>query len=87
MAQMEVGSDTNSGDIQSQLQEEYLKSLEQLEEGQLIDGYVIQVTPDQVFIDVGYKSEGKIPLSEFTEIPKVGDPVSVILVSKENKHG
>jgi small subunit ribosomal protein S1 len=87
MAQMEVGSDTNSGDIQSQLQEEYLKSLEQLEEGQLIDGHVIQVTPDQVFIDVGYKSEGKIPLSEFSEIPQIGDPVSVILVSKENKHG
>jgi small subunit ribosomal protein S1 len=73
--------------IQTQLQEEYLKSLEQLEEGQLIDGYVIQVTPDQVFVDVGYKSEGKIPLSEFTEIPKVGDIVSVILVTKENKYG
>jgi small subunit ribosomal protein S1 len=87
MAQMEVGADTNSGDIQTQLQEEYLKSLEQLEEGQLIDGYVVQVTPDQVFIDVGYKSEGKIPLSEFTEAPKIGDPVSVILVTKENKHG
>jgi small subunit ribosomal protein S1 len=87
MVQMEVGSDTNSADVQSQLQEEYLKSLEQLEEGQLIDGYVIQVTPDQVFIDVGYKSEGKIPISEFAEVPKIGDPVSVILVSKENKHG
>jgi len=87
MVQMEVETDTNSGDMQSQLQEEYLKSLEQLEEGQLIDGRVIQVTPDQVFIDVGYKSEGKIPISEFTEIPKIGDPVSVILVSKENKHG
>jgi small subunit ribosomal protein S1 len=87
MAQMEVGTDTNSGDIQSQLQEEYLKSLEQLEEGQLVDGYVIQVTADQVFVDVGYKSEGKIPLSEFAETPKVGDPVSVILVTKENKHG
>ena len=87
MAQMEVETDTNSGNIQSQLQEEYLKSLEQLEEGQLIDGRVIQVAPEQVFIDVGYKSEGKIPLSEFTEIPKVGDAVSVILVSKENKHG
>ena len=87
MAQMEVEADTNSGDIQSQLQEEYLKSLEQLEEGQLIEGRVIQVTPDQVFIDVGYKSEGKIPISEFTEIPTIGDSVSVILVSKENKHG
>jgi small subunit ribosomal protein S1 len=87
MIQMEVGTDTNSGDIQSQLQEEYLKSLEQLEEGQLIDGRVIQVTPDQVFIDVGYKSEGKIPIAEFSEIPAIGDTVSVILVSKENKHG
>jgi small subunit ribosomal protein S1 len=87
MAQMEVDSDTNSVDVQSQLQEEYLKSLEQLEEGQLINGRIIQVTPEQVFIDVGYKSEGKIPISEFTEIPKFGDLVSVILVSKENKYG
>jgi small subunit ribosomal protein S1 len=87
MAQMEVGTDTNPGDIQSQLQEEYLKSLEQLEEGQLIDGHIIQVTPEQVFVDVGYKSEGKIPLSEFSTVPQVGDPVSVILVAKENKHG
>ena len=43
--------------IQTQLQEEYLKSLESLEEGQLVDGTVIQVTPDQVFVDVGYKSD------------------------------
>jgi small subunit ribosomal protein S1 len=90
MAQMEVEMDEskNSADnIQTQLQEEYLKSLEQLEEGQLVDGSVIQVTPDQVFIDVGYKSEGKIPIAEFTEIPNVGDVVSVILITKENKHG
>jgi len=78
----------NSADnIQTQLQEEYLKSLEQLEEGQIVEGTVIQVTPDQVFIDVGYKSEGKIPIAEFTEIPQVGDVASVILITKENKHG
>ncbi|MDR0722034.1 MAG: 30S ribosomal protein S1 [Treponema sp.] len=95
MAQMEVESDTspmdesnNSTDnIQTQLQEEYLKSLEQLEEGQIVEGNVIQVTQDQVFVDVGYKSEGKIPISEFTEMPQVGDAVSVILITKENKHG
>jgi len=73
--------------IQTQLQEEYLKSLEQLEEGQLIEGKVVQVTQDQVFVDVGYKSEGKIPISEFTEIPNIGESVPVILVNKENKHG
>jgi small subunit ribosomal protein S1 len=91
MAQMEVESDTSpvkdGENIQTQLQEEYLKSLEQLEEGQMVEGNVIQVTADQVFIDVGYKSEGKIPVSEFTEIPKVGDAVSVILITKENKYG
>ena len=91
MAEKEVSSDTSSaknGDnIQTQLQEEYLKTLEQLEEGQLVDGKVIQVTSDQVFIDVGYKSEGKIPIAEFSEIPKIGDSVSVILVAKENKYG
>jgi small subunit ribosomal protein S1 len=79
---------SNAGDnIQTQLQEEYLKNLEQLEEGQLVDGHVIQVTQDQVFVNIGYKSEGKIPLEEFTEVPKEGDVVSVILVTKENKHG
>jgi len=90
MAEKEVSSDTSPAkgeNIQTQLQEEYLKSLEQLEEGQLVDGKVVQVTSDQVFIDVGYKSEGKIPISEFTEIPKIGDSVSVILVTKENKYG
>ncbi|MDR2901269.1 MAG: 30S ribosomal protein S1 [Treponema sp.] len=90
MDQMEVEMDESKSsvdNIQTQLQEEYLKSLEQLEEGQLVDGHVIQVTPDQVFIDVGYKSEGKIPIAEFVEIPKIGDVVSVILVAKENKHG
>jgi small subunit ribosomal protein S1 len=91
MAEKEVASDTgpvkSTENIQTQLQEEYLKSLEQLEEGQLIEGKVIQVTSDQVFIDVGYKSEGKIPLQEFTEAPKIGDSVQVILIAKENKYG
>ena len=100
MVQTEVESDTNlregqegqkslpaSDNIQTQLQEEYLKNLEQLEEGQMIQGHVVQITQDQVFINIGYKSEGKIPIEEFTEIPKEGDIVSVILVTKENKHG
>jgi small subunit ribosomal protein S1 len=91
MVGMEVESDTSpvrdEENIQTQLQEEYLKSLEQLEEGQLVEGKVIQVTPDQVFIDVGYKSEGKISMSEFNEAPNIGDSVHVILIAKENKYG
>jgi len=96
MAAKEVHTDTSPTEtsqnrdgenIQTQLQEEYLKSLEQFEEGQLIEGKVIQITTDQVFIDVGYKSEGKIPISEFSEIPNIGDSVPVILIAKENKYG
>lgn len=96
MVQLEVESDTSpieepdvqkSANSQEQLQEKYLKSLEQLEEGQLVDGHIIQVTPDQVYIDVGYKSEGKIPIGEFKEIPNIGDVVPVILITKENNYG
>ena len=72
---------------QSVLQEEYLKSLEELEEGQLVEGTVIEVSPENVFIDVGYKSEGKIPRIEFDEEPKIGDSVSVVLIKKEGKRG
>jgi small subunit ribosomal protein S1 len=75
-------------DIQTQLQEQYLKSLEGLEEGDLVDGHVIQVTDDFIFVDVGYKSEGKIPIAEFGDNPpKVGEVVSVILVKKETHSG
>jgi small subunit ribosomal protein S1 len=97
MGQMEVEVEANEVDSanlnessQTQMQQEYeayLKALEQLEEGQLVTGTVMQVTADQVFVDVNYKSEGKIPLGEFPEPPKIGDTVSVILEKKENRYG
>jgi small subunit ribosomal protein S1 len=100
MDKMEVGAEFNPSDtgpvddgkkndanIQTQLQEEYLKSLDLAEEGQLVEGTVVQVTDDQVFVDVNLKSEGKIPIAEFAEVPEIGDKVSVILVMKENKRG
>src|SRR6056297_482184 len=79
--------DTAATNIQSSLQEEYLKSLEELEEGQLIDGTVVEVTPEHVFVDVGYKSEGKIPLEEFDTPPEQGNDVPVVLIRKEGKGG
>ncbi len=78
---------TESTVSQTALQEEYLKALEQIEEGQLIEGQVIQVGPEQVFIDIGYKSEGKVPVSEFKETPHIGDTVTVVLLRKEGMEG
>jgi len=75
-------------EYQTQLEEQYLKSFEGLEEGDLIDGKVVQVTGDFVFVDVGYKSEGKIPVEEFDgSTPAVGDVVRVILIKKETHSG
>jgi small subunit ribosomal protein S1 len=76
-----------AADKQSSLQEEYLRALNDIEEGQLIDGKVVEVTPETVFVDVGYKSEGKIPVEEFSQPPQIGDDVSVVLVRKEGKGG
>ncbi len=72
---------------QELLQEKYLKNLEQFEEGQLIEGTVIEVNKENVFIDVGYKSEGKIPIEKFKDIPGIGDTIYVVLVSKEGREG
>ena len=48
---------------QRNLQEEYMNKMDNLEEQQIVDGKIIQVTADTVFIDIGYKSEGRIPLT------------------------
>jgi len=79
----------NSEEINSQtnLQEEYLKSLDELEEGHVVEGNIIQVTEETVFVDIGYKSEGKIPMLEFDSPPKIGDTVNVVLVKKESRDG
>ncbi|WP_184743033.1 30S ribosomal protein S1 [Spirochaeta isovalerica] len=84
MAEMDAKTlDSN----QQELQEEYLKGLESLEEGQLVDGEVIQVDSDYVYIDIGYKSEGKIPVEDFDNVPATGETISVVLVKKEGKNG
>ena len=73
--------------MQDMLQEEYLKSLDGIEDGQLVAGTVVQVNNEYVFVDVGYKSEGRISRDEFTTIPEVGEQVKVVIINKEGKGG
>ena len=67
----------------------YEKSIIRLEEGQIVKGKIVAVTPKEVIVDIGYKSEGIIPKSEFNsaEILKVGDEIDVLLEAKENEEG
>lgn len=73
--------------LQEALQEQYLQPLEELEVGQLVHGTVIQTGPETTFIDIGYKSEGRVPTEEFDEEPQVGDSVEVVLLNKETLGG
>lgn len=72
---------------QDQLQEMYLKALDKIEEGGLIEGEVIQIDSEFVYLDVGLKSDGKVPVEEFKELPAVGDTVETVLVKREGRHG
>ncbi|MFC2329865.1 MAG: 30S ribosomal protein S1 [Treponema sp.] len=88
MEEMEVEkNDVPKDKFQTQL-EESLNNLNSPEEGQIVEGTVIQVTDELVFLDVGCKSEGRIPVSEFSgKLPKVGDKVQVFLVKQFGRNG
>ena len=72
---------------QNQLQELYLKALDEIEEGGIIEGEVIQVDSEYVYLDLGLKSDGKVPIDEFKVIPSVGDTIETVLVKREGRHG
>src|SRR5919204_6891820 len=62
----------------------------EFEEGEVVRGRVVQVTATEVLVDVGYKSEGAIPIEEFHrhgKLPKVGEEIEVYLEAKEDSEG
>ena len=83
MDEMEVEKEeaqNSKGDFQTQL-EESLKEFNAPQAGQLVEGTVVQVTNDYVYVDVGDKSEGLIPVEEFAgDLPKEGDKVQALLM-------
>ena len=63
-----------------------------VKEGEVIKGTVIRVTAEFAIVDIGYKSEGQVAISEFTSAKgelavKPGDTVQVFLESRENDTG
>jgi len=70
----------------------YAQSLREILEGDIVRGTVLEIRNDMVLIDIGYKSEGTIPLKEFQTLSgeftiKVGDTVDVYLDQKEDSDG
>src|SRR5687767_9943966 len=70
----------------------YDVSFKNFAEGEVVRGVVLQVSESEVIVDVGYKSEGIIPLDEFRDETgkisvKPGDIVDVLLEKTEDKEG
>jgi small subunit ribosomal protein S1 len=89
-------SSVQDGDTDPQeyarLLEFYDTSFRNLAEGEVVKGTVVKVTPTEVIVDVGFKSEGIIPIEEFIDeggqvTAQPGDIVDVLLERTEDRDG
>jgi len=85
-------SEQEKQDEELSFQALYEESLKQIEEGAIVTGTVISINPDTVLVDVGYKSEGEIPIFQFKDPQgnitiEEGDKVEVLVVSREDDEG
>ncbi len=74
------------------MSELYEESLRRVQEGEVVKGRIVSITKDYVMVDIGYKSEGQIPIHEFTTpegevTAQVGDDVEALMESREDEEG
>jgi small subunit ribosomal protein S1 len=70
----------------------YEESLKTFQEGEVVRGRIVGMDKEFVMVDIGYKSEGRIPIAEFLtpegEITaRVGDPVDVLIEKRDDEEG
>jgi len=85
----ELDQDEDSESSMGQWLQLYEDSLKDLEEGEIVRGRVLKIDDKEVTVDVGFKSEGVIPVEEFPDLEgvKVGDEIEVFLEKTENQDG
>ncbi len=71
------------------MQELIARSMKDFREGTIIKGHILELRPREALVDIGYKSEGVISLSEFDDLDHIdiGDEVDVLLERLENDEG
>ncbi|MCR5299174.1 MAG: 30S ribosomal protein S1 [Paludibacteraceae bacterium] len=84
----ENGASENAED-RSKLAEAYDKTLNTVKENEVVEGTVISINKREVVVNIGFKSDGVIPMGEFRYNPdlKVGDKVEVYILNQEDKKG
>ena len=85
----EFENGTNAGSNIDDIQKAYDETLNKVTEHQVVEGTVISADKKEVIVNIGYKSDGIIPASEFRYNPdlKVGDKVEVYVENQEDKKG
>ncbi len=69
--------------------------LKEIQQGDIVQGKIISIYNNEVFVDIGYKSEGIIPINELAfpqpenieDIIKIGDKIDVFVVEVDGKNG
>ena len=85
----EFENGTSAGISKEELDKAYDETLNKVADHQVVEGTVISVDKKEVVVNIGYKSDGIIPASEFRYNPdlKIGDKVEVYVESAEDKKG
>ena len=85
----EFENGTTAGVSKEELDKAYDETLNKVADHQVVEGTVISVDKKEVVVNIGYKSDGIIPASEFRYNPdlKIGDEVEVYVESAEDKKG
>ena len=78
-----------AGASREEIEKSYDNTLNKVNDREVVDGTVISMNKREVVVNIGYKSDGIIPLSEFRYNPdlKVGDKVEVYIENQEDKKG
>jgi len=78
-----------SDEERSRMEQMYDQSLNSVIEHEIVEGTVVGISPKDVLINIGYKSDGMIPFTEFRHMPdlKIGDKVEVYVEKQEDKNG
>ncbi|MGB3103496.1 30S ribosomal protein S1 [Sphingobacterium siyangense] len=73
----------------AKLEAQYADTFNQVNQGEIIEGTVVSINNKDVVLNVGFKSDGLVSLSEFRDLPelKVGDKVDVFVESLEDANG
>ena len=85
----DLDSSVKQTEVSENIQDQYLGSISEISENQVLTGRVIGMNEKDILIDIGFKSEGLIDRSEFLQnaIPQIGDKIEVYLEYLEDRNG